>query len=561
MRLPTLDRRRAGRLALSALAAVLMFLSAPTLNLWPLMWIGIVPQIYVALDSTTPRRAFLHGWLTGTIANTAAFFWMRGFLQHFGHMSALEAIPIMMLLTSYQGLEFAFLSWGIYRVRRRLALPLVVVAPLVMVVIELCTPQIFPFYLAITQAWVPPVIQIADVTGPLGVTFVLVATNGALYDALVAWRARASAGGGGVASDWKRGLRPLAAVAALIAFVLGYGFLRIRQVDARRAAAPKAKIGLVQANVGILEKWDPREFAHLVETHQRLSADLARAGADLLVWPESSYSYMLSRELDQDFPRDDPRRIRRGFEDKPLLFGAITRAPGPPRTFKDKFPYNTAIMMDAAGRITGKYDKVFLMIFGEYIPFYESVPWFTDLFPEASNINRGEDPAVFPFEHAGQTFKLGPLICYEDILPAFARRVARLRPNLLVNITNDAWFGKTAEPYQHMALAVFRTVEHRLEMVRAVNTGVSAHIDAAGRVRQATATVDPLADPSPAPATLLADAALLEGGGLYRVVGDLFGFLCLATLVGLLLHARRAPAPPAPEVAARPRGQRRKKNG
>ena len=177
-----------------------MFLSAPTFDLWPLMWIGIVPQIYVALDSTTPRRAFLHGWLTGIIANTAAFFWMRGFLEHFGHMSALEAIPIMMLLTTYQGLEFAFLSWGIYRVRRRLALPMAVVAPLVMVVIELCMPQIFPFYLAITQAWVPPVIQIADVTGPLGVTFVLVATNGALYDALVAWRARAAPRG---AAAWR----------------------------------------------------------------------------------------------------------------------------------------------------------------------------------------------------------------------------------------------------------------------------------------------------------------------------------------------------------------------
>ncbi len=555
-----LDRRRCGRLALSALAAVLMYLSAPTADLWPLMWIGIVPQIYVALDSTTPKRAFLHGWLTGTIANTAAFFWMRGFLQHFGHMSALQAIPIMMLLTSYQGLEFAFLSWGIYRVRRRVNLPMAIVAPLVMVVIELCTPQIFPFYLAITQAWVPPVIQIADITGPLGVTFVLVAMNGALYDGLAAWRAH-RAGSAAAPFDWRRALRPLAAACALAAFVVVYGFVRMHQVDARRAAAPRARVGLVQANVGILEKWDPSEFAHLVDTHQSLSVNLQDAGADLVVWPESSYSYVISREMDRDFPRGDRREIRRGL-DKPLLFGAITRSPGEPRTFKDRFPYNTAIMMDATGRITGKYDKVFLMIFGEYIPFYESIPWFTKLFPEASNTNRGQEPAVFPFEHGGRTFKLGPLICYEDILPAFARRVAALRPNLFVNITNDAWFGETAEPYQHMALAVFRSVEHRIEMVRAVNTGVSAHIDAAGRVLQASATVDPLADPSPQPTTLMADAALLEGGGFYRVIGDLFGFLCLALLVVLLWRGgslkmgtpRELPTPPA-------RAQRRKKKG
>jgi len=554
-----IDRRRAGRLGLSALAAVLMFLSAPTTDLWPLMWIGIVPQIHVALQSTTPKRAFLYGWLTGTIANTGAFFWMRGFLEHFGHMSALEALPIMMLLTSYQGLEFAFLSWGIYRAHRRVSrLPMAIVAPLVMVVIELCTPQIFPFYLAITQAWVPPVIQIADITGPLGVTFMLVAVNGALYDALVVWRAYRAARAAGVTGPfhWQRRLRPLGVITAVLAFVIVYGVVRIDQVDARRAAAPKAKIGLVQANVGILEKWDPREFEHLVDLHQSLSADLQREGADLVVWPESSYSYVLSRDMQQDFPRGDRREIRRGL-DKPLLFGAITRTPGEPRTFKDRFPYNTALMMDAAGRITGKYDKVFLMIFGEYIPFYESIPWFTNLFPEASNVNRGEDPAVFPFEHAGQTFKLGPLICYEDILPSFARRVAALHPNLFVNITNDAWFGKTAEPYQHMALAVFRSVEHRLEMVRAVNTGVSAHIDAAGRVVRASETVDPLADPQPKPVTLMAEAALLDGGGLYRYVGDLFGFLCLAALVVLLWRAR----PAAPEAPAPARAQRRKKKG
>ncbi|MES1209679.1 MAG: apolipoprotein N-acyltransferase, partial [Pseudomonadota bacterium] len=164
----------------------------------------------------------------------------------------------------------------------------------------------------------------------------------------------------------------------------------------------------------------------------------------------------------------------------------------------DKYPYNTALMMDAAGDITGKFDKVFLMLFGEYIPLYDSIPWFTEIFPEASNFSRGSIPASFPLRTAGGDFKLGPLICYEDILPGWARRVARLEPNAFVNITNDAWFGRTSEPHQHLALAVFRAVEHRLEMVRAVNTGVSAHIDAAGRVLAETESVDP-ADQPPAP--------------------------------------------------------------
>jgi apolipoprotein N-acyltransferase len=224
--------------------------------------------------------------------------------------------------------------------------------------------------------------------------------------------------------------------------------------------------------------------------------------------------------------------VRREFE-TPLLFGAVTRST------QDRYPYNTAMMLNGAGELTGSYDKVFLMLFGEYIPFYDSIPWFTKLFPEASNFSRGSDPASFPLQAGGHEYRLGPLICYEDILPGFARGVGQLRPNAFVNITNDAWFGRTAEPHQHLALAVFRSVEHRIEMVRAVNTGVSAHIDAAGRVLAQTESVDPAELPQPTPKTLLVDLAMLPGGGLYRHVGDLFGFACLGGLAFALFRSRR----------------------
>jgi apolipoprotein N-acyltransferase len=512
------------RFGLSLLSAVLLSLAVPTSGLWPLMWVALVPQMWVALDATTHRRAFLYGWLTGTVANAVAFSWMKFLLERFGHMPAIEAIPIVGLLVAYQGLAFALFSWGIRRLRHRTKLPLVLLAPLVMVAIEIAVPQMFPYYLAISQAFVPIVIQIADLTGPLGVTALMLALNGALLDA---WQHR------------DRGVRVagrgVAIVAALIAADLAYGGLRLHQADARRAAAPKVKTGVVQANVGILEKWDPHEFARLLVTHQAQSAELARAGAELIVWPESSYPYALRRAPDpfaRDFPPEDPRRVRRGF-DTPILFGAVTRGP------RDKYPWNTALMMNAAGEVTGTFDKVFLMLFGEYIPFYDAIPWFTKLFPEASNFNRGSEPAAFPLQVAGGSYRLGPLICYEDILPGFARRVARLDANAFVNITNDAWFGRTAEPYQHLALAVFRSVEHRLEMVRAVNTGVSAHIDAAGRVIAETESVDPAELPPPTPKTLLVDLAMLPGGGLYRHVGDLFGFGCLATLAAVLVRSRR----------------------
>jgi len=527
------------RIGLSLLAGALLFLAVPTYGLWPLMWIAALPQIYVARLAATPKRAFLYGWLTGAVAHTGGFYWMDGLLERFGHMAPIEALPIMALLIAYQGLAFAFFSWGLRRAWDRTGAPLVLLAPLVMVAVELLMPQIFPYYLAISQAFVPAVIQIADLTGPLGVTALMLSFSGACADLVFASRRRTWP----AFSSW----RGLAIVGALIVADLGYGALRIHQADARRAAAPKVRTGLVQANVGILEKWDPEEFARLLVLHQRASAELQRAGAELVVWPESSYPYALPRTFAHDFAADDGRMVRRGF-DTSLMFGAVTRTEGPPQRRADRYPYNTAIMMDAAGHATGSYDKVFLMMFGEYVPFYDQIPWFTEIFPEASNFSRGSEPASFPLHTAAGDFKLGPLICYEDILPSFARRVAKLGPNAFVNITNDAWFGRTAEPYQHLALAVFRAVEHRLEMVRAVNTGVSAHIDAAGRVLQATESVDPDEQPVAPPKTLLVDLAMLPGGGLYRTVGDLFGFVCLLSLVALL--AWRGGRPAVPRSAA-----------
>jgi apolipoprotein N-acyltransferase len=524
------------RIGLSLLAGALLFLAVPTYGLWPLMWIAALPQIYVARVAATPKRAFLYGWLTGAVAHTGGFYWMDGLLERFGHMAPIEALPIMALLIAYQGLAFAFFSWGLRRAWDRTGAPLVLLAPLVMVAVELLMPQIFPYYLAISQAFVPAVIQIADVTGPLGVTALMLAFSGAAADLVFASRRRRWS----ELFSWSS-WRGLALVGALIAADLGYGALRIHQADARRAAAPKVRTGLVQANVGIIEKWDPGEFARLLVLHQRASADLQRAGAELVVWPESSYPYALPRDFAHDFGPDDGRLVRRGF-DTSLMFGAVTRTDHPPKKGPDRYPYNTALMMDAAGNATGSYDKVFLMMFGEYVPFYDQIPWFTEIFPEASNFSRGSEPASFPLHTAAGDFKLGPLICYEDILPSFARRVAKLGPNAFVNITNDAWFGRTAEPYQHLALAVFRAVEHRLEMVRAVNTGVSAHIDAAGRVLQATESVDPDDQPAAPPKTLLVDLAMLPGGGLYRTVGDLFGFLCLLSLVALLAWRGGGPA-------------------
>ena len=528
-----------GRLILSILSGTLLFLACADFDIWPLCWIGMVPLLWVLLDDDGQPRTqnpFFYGMVTGIFANGGGFYWIVGLLQRFGHLPWIVAAPLFLLLVAYQALTFGLFAVIICRLRMHLGLKVTWLAPLVWVACELCVPYVFPWYLAITQAWVPTVIQIADITGPLGVSFLLVLSNGALFDVLHAL-GRAKPG---------RRLRaflgtPLAAVAAIV-LSLAYGTVRIHQVDAARQSAEKIRVGVVQANVGIHEKFVPglREKQH--DLHLSLSAELTSQGAELLLWPESSYPYPLLRPVRGDFSERDARKVQRGFQ-TPIVFGALTAE----RSATGELDmYNTAVMFDKDGKTAGTFDKNFLLIFGEYLPFAHELAFLREAIPEISNFSRGTETTTFPIDVRGKRYSLGPMICYEDIIPAFGRRLFADKnpPNLMVNITNDAWFGATSEPYEHLALAVFRAVEHRVELVRAVNTGVSAFIDAAGRVYKKGPSVDPQLQPDAKPVTLMADMALLPPGGLFQRLGESFGYACLLAVLLLgVLSRQRAGAP------------------
>ena len=533
--LEALAGRWQGRVLLAALSGTLWFLGCPDFDLWPLAWVAMVPLLWALLDRDgQPRteRPFLYGFIAGLVGNAGGFYWIVGLLQRFGHLPFIAALPLFLLLVAYQGLTFAFFAVLVCRLRAQLDIKTTYLAPLCWVACELCVPYVFPFYLALTQAWVVPVIQIADLTGPLGVSGLLVLSSGALFDlshALVRYR-------GGRRLREVLGAPVIAA--ATVALCLTYGALRIHQVERARAEAPKLKVGVVQANVGIQEKFVEglREKQHLL--HLRLSQDLTRRGAELLVWPESSYPYPITRPVTVDFGPGDLRRVQRGF-DTPILFGALTyeREPDGDLAF-----YNTAILYDQKGRAVGSFDKNFLLIFGEYLPFAKQLRWLKELIPAISTFSRGTTTTTFPFEHQGRRYSLGPMICYEDIIPAFGRRLFSdpSPPNLMVNITNDAWFGATSEPWEHLGLAIYRAVEHRVDLVRAVNTGVSAFVDATGRMYSHGPSVDPGLTPDAQPVTLLEDVALMQPGGLYQRLGDTFGGACLVLVLmfGVLVRSR-----------------------
>lgn len=495
--------------ALACVASgALIFLAAPDFDLWFLGWVAFVPLLW-ALESVPPRRAALLAWCAGFVTHAGGFYWVTGLLMRFGHLPLPVAALLWILLSAYQGAAFAAFGWAYAQVRGATRFPAALVAPVAMTVFDFGVPQLFPCYLGISQAWVLPVIQVAELTGPVGVTFLMVFVAAAIWELLA-----------------NRRWRPLAVAAVVMAITLGLGVWRIHEVDARRALAPKRKIGAVQANVGIFQKGLIEDADRQHALNLQLSRDLERRGADLIVWPESAYPYYYWRDARQDWPLSHPWRIARDLH-RPVLFGAVTF------DRQSQSPYNSTMLAHPDGTLDGPYDKVYLLLFGEYVPFYDELQirrWI----PESSNFARGQNVRLFEW----QGMRIGPLICYEDIIPGFARKVVKLGPNLLVNTTNDAWFGATSEPWQHLALSVFRSVEHRLDLVRAVNTGVTAHIDATGRVREKTRPVDPQLEPNAEPMTLMMDVVLLEPSGAYGFLGDAFGLLNVLALFVMLLWRR-----------------------
>ncbi|HEV7613413.1 MAG TPA: apolipoprotein N-acyltransferase [Steroidobacteraceae bacterium] len=510
-----------GAFGLATLSGCLWFLAVTPFDLSALAWIAAVPMLLAVDRAPTLKQALVLGWWSGIVETAGGFYWLIDVTRRFADFPWWAAVLVLLLFCAARAIIFLLFSGIVWGIRRRLRISMTMLAPLVMVGCELAIPQLFPCGQWISQAWHPLIIQIAELTGPFGVTALLMMVNGALYDLCV---------------DGRAARYPALAAAGLVAAALVFGAVRIRQVDDMVARATRLNIGLVQPNFAYTNgEFSRDEALRQLAALQTESRRLQQAGAQLVVWSEGSYPVTLPRDFSADFAPDSLAMIRRGL-DLPVIIGADMYDPA----FQDA--YNSAILLDGEGRAVGRYDKVRLLAFGEYIPGIDALPWLRQFLPAGiGRFTAGKGPGVLTLQEAGhEAWKFGPVICYEDILQGFLRGVGQLHPNLLVNLTSDSWFGAETEPWEHLALAVFGSIELRVSMVRAVNSGVSALIDPNGRVLQKTYADDPYRNPRAADG-ILVSAPLVEGGHtVYVAVGNLFAFLCIAvTLILAVLAALR----------------------
>jgi apolipoprotein N-acyltransferase len=444
----------------AALSGVLYWIAFAGFDVWPLAFFAFGP-LWLAVRGQTPKRALLLGALAGTTMNVLGFYWLLGMLRAFSGFPTVACMFFVLVVCSYQGLRVGMLGWLYARAEMR-GWPRVPAFLAAFVASELVGGllMLFPWYFAATVHQIPALIQVAELGGPILVGLVLLVSGLAIFEPVLARVERRKVDG-----------RVLLAGALTLGFALLYGFVRIPRVDELTAAAPEAKVGLVQGNMGL--------FAKRIETRTGLARHidstvrLRRAGVDFVVWSESSVMSAIDQaQMAQLVPQYFARSLR-----IPAIFGAVLfdRASG------DMF--NVALSTDVDGTVTGRYDKEYLLQFGEHLPLSEYFPILHKWSPNSGRFTPGTklDPLLVKLD--GGTHKVGVLICYEDIIPAFTNALVRAtEPELLVNMTNDAWFGATTEPWEHMALAQLRAVEHRRYLVRSTNSGVSAVVDPVGRV-------------------------------------------------------------------------------
>ncbi|HEX8961266.1 MAG TPA: apolipoprotein N-acyltransferase [Geobacteraceae bacterium] len=500
---------------LALLSGVLLALSFPEPGLSFLAWFSFVP-LFIAIAGKEPRVAFRLGFISGLAAYGGILYWLNIVMTTYGRLHWSVSFCLFLLLTAYLALYTGGAAFLVRRGEGRGISPLVSF-PVVWVGLEYARAYVltgFPWAsLGYSQYRTVPLIQIADITGVYGLSFLIALAN------VVIWRISRGMGR-------KGGERyPVAGAALLLCLLvatLGYGFYRLRSPE----GGETLKVALTQGNIPQDVKWDPAFQEKTVEVYEKLSRRACAGGSDLVVWPESAAPFYLQSDT-----RFTPRIRSLAAELKSCM---VVGSPAV-EADRERIRYlNSAFLIAPSGELVGRSDKMHLVPFGEYVPLSRFLPFVNKMVAGIGDFSPGS--AITPLD-TGKG-KIGVLICFEGIFPELARAYVREGSRLLVNITNDAWFGRSSAPYQHLSMIAFRAVENRVPLVRAANTGITAIIDSRGYIRRMT--------PIFTETYLSGEVRLGEGGSFYTRYGDLFALVCLAAtavIVALSFAKRKVPSP------------------
>jgi len=506
-----------------------------------LAWLALVPLLVVLARAERRRQALLLSLVAALAYFFGAIWWVSHAMTAFGGLPLWLSLVALSLLVLYMAAHWLLALLPSWWIRRRTGWPFWLHLPATWVAAEWLRNYLFTGFpwgnLGYTQARTLPVAQLSAAVGVYGVAALVVLVNAAVAEALLARQA-------GRPPPW----RPLGAVALLLAAVLAGGAWRMAGLRTRMAAAPRVTVGLVQPNVNQGVKNQGRSHArYILDRLAPLTAEADRRGADLVIWPEAAYPYSLPpRIATLAEPDSGVPRLTRAW----LLLGAATyerrRLPG---GGSEAEASNSAFLLRPDLTVVDRYQKNHLVPFGEYVPLRRWLPFLDSVVPQFAPQRPGAGLRVLAFpDAAGGEVRLAPMICFDAIFPEINVAYAASDPEILVNPTNDAWYGYSSGPYQFLAMVRMRAVEAGKAVARPAYAGVSALILPTGELVPGALPVGPVdpelaPDPDEPPRLLLGELPRLRGRTLYTTVGDLFAGLCAAgaaLAVALAWRVRRA---------------------
>lgn len=506
-------------LLLALLSSALIALSFPLPGISPLAWVALIPLL-IALEDQTPVAGFRLGFITGFGAYAGLLYWVTIVMTTYGKLPWPVSISLWWALAAWLAVFYGITAWAAVLGKQR-GCKWVVLFPLAWVAADYLRGIIltgFPWtMLGHSQYRLLPLIQVADLTGVYGITALIVLANVVFYRIL-----RALAG-----AEIPYPAKSAVLLVVALATTFWYGFQRL---NVPLPNGTPLRVALIQGNIDQSIKWSPAFREETIDIYSSLSRQAASRGPlDLMVWPESAAPFF--------FQEDGPSsaRIRQVASDLKvsLLFGS------PAADIRNgKTAYlNSAFLLDRNGNLLGRSDKTHLVPFGEYVPLARLLPFVHKLVHGIGDFVPGRQ--IKPLEPGGAP--LGVLVCYEAIFPELSRTHINSGSRVLVNITNDAWFGRSSAPYQHLSMAAFRAVETRTPLLRAANTGITSIVDQNGHIKGMTSLYKE--------AVMLGEVPPGSADAPYLRIGDLFAQACLVlTALILLVQWLRSRSKAAPQT-------------
>ena len=505
------------------LSGVLLFGAFPGYDVWWLAWLSLVPLL-LAISGRKPISGFLLSFLCGFTCYQLAFKWMFEVAAYTFLLHTIVCLYRGLYLGVF-GLVFNFVC------RRTGATAAFLAAPFIWVSLEYSLTHMgfmaHPWtLLSHSQYSHPFIIQISSFTGAYGVSFLIAMVNSAIAAGILYLISAFQ----GVNLPIKAAISKRGAISISgVALTLGILSLLYSQVSfSKSILGEKIKLAVVQGNIDQKMKWDKKKVSFIKNTYTSLTNDALREKPLLIIWPETSTPGSISR--DAGLYLWVKRMAVRSKTD--LLLGS-----GSHEKFKikgaTKTQYRNSAFLIQKNRKAKlqQYDKIKLVPFGEYLPVRETVPWSWIGLPDMVDYLPGKEFAVFE----GPGFRFGVTICWETIFPDLFRKFVKNGAQLMINLTNEAWFGKTAAPYQALSTSVFRAVENRVFVVRCANTGISCFIDPHGRV------VDRVKDASGQDlfvrGVLVGSVLPMDSKTIYTRYGDWFAWLCIFCSMSFLAVA------------------------